>query len=85
MMFDLGDFQNYLDQPPAYWEDFGRRCAIGLRRMASPLNDAQLERVIGTTLTRMAAETGRTLEPERATAFAKGMREGYAEKQGGKE
>jgi hypothetical protein len=83
-MFDLGDFQNYLNQPPAYWEDFGKRCATGLRRMASALNDAQLEHVIGATLARMATETGKTLDPERAAAFTEGMRESYVEHRGRK-
>ena len=78
-MFDKKDFQNYLDRPPAYWEDFGRRSAGGLHQLGVSLNSEQLERTITNALLRLNQETGATLGDAQAVAFAKGMREGYSQ------
>jgi hypothetical protein len=62
-MLNFGkDFQQYLDQSPDYWQDFGRRCARSLQQFGMVLTSAQLEVTIRNTVNRMHAETGRELE-----------------------
>ncbi len=75
-MFDLADFQQYLEQPVDYWQDFGRRCAAHLQQKTTiPLRKGEIEGFVKRVLARMTAETGLQLAPERAQAFAEGMRE----------
>ncbi len=75
-MFDLADFQQYLDGPVDYWRDFGRRCAASLRQKTiTPFCKGEIEGFTKRVLARMTAETGLQLSPERAQAKASGMRE----------
>jgi hypothetical protein len=75
-MFDLADFQQYLERPVDYWRDFGRRCAVPLQQKTiTPFHPGEIERFAKRVLARMTAETGLQLSPERAQAFAEGMRE----------
>lgn len=78
-MLDLADFQHYLERPVDYWRDFGRRCAIHLQQQTTiPFRKGEMERFAKRVLARMTAETGLQLSPERAQAFAEGMREACA-------
>lgn len=75
-MFDLADSQQYLERPVDYWWDFGRRCAVHLQQQTTiPFCKGEMGRFAKRVLARMAAETGLQLSPERAQAFAEGMRE----------
>ncbi len=73
-MFDPGDFQRYLDQPPDYWRDFGRRVCASLSMMGKTLDPTEVDSFIASVLARMTAETGGRLSEDRAKAFAEGMR-----------
>jgi hypothetical protein len=78
-MFDLADFHLYLEQPVDYWRDFGRRCAAHLQRQTTiPFHKGEMKGFAKRVLARMTAETGLQLSPERAQAFAEGMREACA-------
>jgi hypothetical protein len=75
-MFNLADFQQYLERPVDYWRDFGRRCVVLLQQKTIiPFRPGEIERFATHVLARMTAETGLRLSPERAQAFAEGMRE----------
>ena len=75
-MFDLAEFQQYLERPVDYWRDFGRRCTIHLQQQTTiPFRQGEMERFVKRVLARMTAETSLQLSPERAQAFAEGMRE----------
>lgn len=76
-MFDLADFQQYLERPVDYWRDFGRRCAVHLQQQTTimPFRKGEMEGFAKRVLARMIAQTGLRLSPERAQAFAEGMRE----------
>ncbi len=78
-MFDLAEFQQYLERPVGYWRDSGRRCAVHLQQQTTiPFRKGEMERFAKRVLARMTAETGLQLSPERAQAFAEGMREACA-------
>ena len=83
-MFDPEDFQRYLDSPPDYWRDFGRRCAASLSLIGKTLAPTEVDSVIKSVLARMTTETGGRLPEDRAKAFAEGMRAGYLEKSNGR-
>jgi len=75
-MFELAEFQQYLERPIDYWRDFGRRCAVHLQqRTIIPFRPGEMERFAKRVLARMTVETGLQLSPERAQAFVEGMRE----------
>lgn len=75
-MFDLTDFQQYLERPVDYWWDFGRRCAVHLQQQTTiPFRQGEMKRFAKRVLARMTAETGLRLSPEQAQAFAEGMRD----------
>jgi hypothetical protein len=68
------DYRRWLEKPPEYFEGLGESHDLRLRQMVSPLTDAQLEQTIANTITRMPRSS------ERAEAFARGLRRGYASK-----
>ena len=75
-MFELAEFQQYLERPIDYWRDFGRRCAVHLQQKTIiPFRPGEMERFAKRVLARMTAETGLQLSPERAQAFVEDMRE----------
>ena len=75
-MFNLADFQQYLERPIDYWRDFGRRCAVHLQQQTiTPLRKGETDGFTKRVLARMTAQTGLRLSPEWAQAFAEGMRE----------
>ena len=78
-MIEPADFQQYLERPVDYWRDFGRRCAVHLQQQTTiPFSPGEMGRFARRVLARMTAETGLQLSPERAQAFAEGMREACA-------
>lgn len=75
-MFELAEFQQYLERPIDYWRDFGRRCAVHLQQKTIiPFRPGEMERFAKRVLARMIAVTGLQLSPERAQAFVEDMRE----------
>jgi len=34
-VFDLANFQQYLERPVDYWRDFGRRCAVHIQQQTT--------------------------------------------------
>ena len=66
-MFNLEDFQQYLERPVDYWRDFGRRCAAHLQQQTiTPLRKGEIDGFTKRVLARMTTETGLRLSPERA-------------------
>jgi hypothetical protein len=83
-MFELAEFQQYLEQPVDYWRDFGRRCAAHLQQKTIiPFRPGEMERFAKRVLVRMTAETGLQLSHERAKAFTEGMREACTKRTSG--
>lgn len=83
-MFDPEDFQQYLDRPPDYWRDFGRRIFASLSIMGKTLASTEIDDFITNVLARMTAETGKRLSEDRAKAFTEGMRAECQEKSNGR-
>ncbi len=73
-LFDLADFQQYLERPVDYWRDFGRRCAVHLQQKTIiPFRTGEIEGFVKRVPARVTAETGLRLSPERAKAFTEGL------------
>ena len=78
-MFDLADFQQYLERPVDYWRDFGRRCAVRLQQQTTiPFRKGEMRGFAKRVLARMTAEIGLQSSPERAQACAEGMQDACA-------
>jgi hypothetical protein len=75
-MFEPFDFQQHLERPVDYWRDFGHRCAVHLQQQTTiPFRKGEIDGFTKRVLACMTVETGLRLSPERAQAFAEGMRE----------